>query len=205
MRILDNHSPYYLTFDHENTDEIIRISKNFVDWDLLNLEYWGSNKKFINRKLDPWPSKCLINLVPNAKELQLLESRVCLFISAPGLWYQPHRDGYNVKHKFGINYPISIQDDRCITNWYSDDICKGREIDTIGGKSTEVTNFDPALHTPLCSTIFKPGKPVLFNTDIFHNWDNSQSPNMRIMLTFRSDNENINFKKAKEILVGTLQ
>ena len=45
------------------------------------------------------------------------------------------------------------------------------------------------------------GEAVLFNSDIFHDWDNSASSNRRVVLTLRHTLPNkVSFDDAKKIL-----
>jgi len=51
--------------------------------------------------------------------------------------------------------------------------------------------------------IAKQGEVVLFNTDIFHDVDNTDSKNERTILTLRSTLfEKLDFFQAREILFG---
>ena len=56
---------------------------------------------------------------------------------------------------------------------------------------------------PAKSMIAKQGEVVLFNTDIFHDVDNTDSKNERTILTLRSTLfEKLDFFQAREILFG---
>ena len=51
----------------------------------------------------------------------------------------------------------------------------------------------------------KPGECILFNTDIFHDWDNQLSNNYRVVLTLRIKQPltgKIYFEDAKKIIFG---
>ena len=44
---------------------------------------------------------------------------------------------------------------------------------------------------------------ILFNTDIYHSWDNTKSSDQRIVLTMRDINvETVSYDEAKQILFG---
>ena len=53
--------------------------------------------------------------------------------------------------------------------------------------------------------IAQPNEAILFNTEIFHNWDNSLSNNERVVLTLRptlSVRREIYFDTMKKIMFG---
>ena len=108
-------------------------------------------------------------------------NRFTYFVSEPGFYFPPHTDGPN--HTWGINYPIQILDELCVTSWYdSKDLT---QYDLINGYSKICKDFQKHKHTPLKTTIFKPNECVLINTGIFHDWNNSKSTNRRVILTIR--------------------
>jgi hypothetical protein len=56
---------------------------------------------------------------------------------------------------------------------------------------------------PLKSMVAIQGECILFNTDIYHDWDNTQSNNERIVLTLRLENPGLMyFDDVKKILFG---
>jgi hypothetical protein len=119
-----------------------------------------------------------------ADRIKLIKNRISLFISKPGLYYRAHKDGMN--NKFSINYVSRVLDDKCITNWYSDEDLKEYAIDNLRtNTSRECDGFVKENHTPLKSMIAKQGECILFNTEIFHDWDNTGSNNERVVLTLR--------------------
>jgi hypothetical protein len=181
-------------------DEIVKIAHD----GMYNVESPPSiltmkeETHFLHHRLPLATGEKILTLLPKSAELEIWSKRAALFISRPGFAYRPHKDGLNMR--FGINYPVVIEDDKCITRWFSDDIAIGKEIDYLGGRSREVVDYDSENHKPIHSTVMKIGYPVLFNTDIFHSWDNSNSENVRAILTLRTLNEKIDFQKAKSIL-----
>ena len=51
--------------------------------------------------------------------------------------------------------------------------------------------------------VAKPNEMILFNTDIFHSWDNTKSDKSRRILTLRAKNySTFYFDDAKKILFG---
>jgi hypothetical protein len=109
-----------------------------------------------------------------------------------------------VLDRFSINYLTRVLDDKCVTSWYSDDDLKVYFIDnTLTQSSRECVGFIKENHTPIKSMIAKQNECLLFNTDIFHDFDNSQSDNTRVVLTLRCRNPNaMYFDDVKRILFG---
>lgn len=192
MNILNDQSPYYISYVDKNFQKIIDMAASQED------RGWNRVYKFKHEKLPIDLSEQILSLIPLSSKLELNVNRVSLFVSQPGLYYRPHKDGLSIR--FGINYPVIIRDNLCITSWYDDSIADNKLIDTMGGTSREVEGFEEDQAIPVMSVSHSPGNPVLFNTDIFHNWDNTQSPNIRVILTLRSTNPNITFADAKRIL-----
>jgi hypothetical protein len=196
--IIEDCSPYYIRFTHDRIKDLIEYCKKCIP----SLE----NKKwlfegFIHHKLSLEQAEELLMRTPISNLMPLNQNRVSLFISKPGIYYRAHKDGLN--HRFSINYTIQIADDKCVTSWYCDDDLKHYPIDYLGGNSRECKEFNPKNHTPLKSMIAKPGECILFNTDLFHDWDNSQSDNYRIILTLRMKQPNVGqtyFEDAKKII-----
>jgi hypothetical protein len=109
---------------------------------------------------------------------------VSFFYSPPNLYYRAHKDGLD--HRFSINHTIKVLDNKCVTSWYSDDVGKGYTRDYVNGESRELKGFVKENHTPIKSMVAQPNECILFNTEIFHDWDNRNSSNERVVLTLRS-------------------
>jgi hypothetical protein len=199
--IIEDCSPYYIRFSHNGIDKFIKYSL-----DIFNQQDWSETNSikhpgFSHCKLSPNLGKEFLDRIPIASQVELTPNRVSFFRSAPGLDYCAHKDGTN--HRFSINYTVKVLDDKCITSWYSDDDCKQYGIDTLNGSSRECINFDKNKHVPLKTMVAKPNECILFNTDIWHSWDNTQSLNDRIILTFRALNpENVYFEDVRKVLLG---
>ena len=103
--------------------------------------------------------------------------------------------------KFGLNYHVSIKDDKCVTSWYADEELAEYKL-WPSQHSRELIGADLKKHTPLKSVVFKPGEVSLLNVDMFHAFDNSQSDNERVVLTFRDMPVRHTFEEARHILFG---
>jgi len=199
--VIEDCSPYYIRFTHtglkEFVDYILEIY-NQQNWPLNSSE---SNPGFRHCRLPLEIAKTVLEKTPVAKDIELNMHRVSYFTSAPGMKYRAHKDG--IDHRFSLNYTVKILDDKCVTSWYNDDELKHYPIDNIGGVSRECLGFDSSKHTAQKTMIAQPNECILFNTDIFHSWDNSQSINERIVLTLRSTTPGIvYFDDVKKVLLG---
>ena len=194
LSIIEDCSPYYIRFTHNSISDII-------DSCLLSIDDVSFTRPFTHHKFDFDTAGKILNMVPFSKDIEFYQHRVSLFVSQPGLYYRAHKDGLN--HRFSINYTVKILDDKCVTSWYSDEECKDYPIDTLDGWSREASGFKKSNHTALKSMVAKPNECILFNTDIFHDFDNTNSTNERIVLTLRARQVGkIYFEDAKKILFG---
>ena len=193
-KIIEDCSPYYIRFTHENIDAIIAQCKDVVSSSVYE-------KGFTHQRLDIPVAEDILKLMPMSKQLNFLKLRVSLFVTQPGHYYRAHKDGTSMR--IGINYTVNVLDDKCITNWYADKDLEEYPIDYLQNRSAsrEVLGFDRHKHTPLKSTTFVEGECILFNTDTFHDVDNTESSNQRVILTLRlAHTENLFFNDVKQIL-----
>ena len=195
--IIEDCAPYYVRFTHNNIEKIIEISK-----DAVANEEWTTD--FSNKRLGPEIVETVKELSPLYNYFDLSRRRVAMFVSQPGLYYQAHKDGLN--HKFSLNYTVKILDDKCVTSWYSDEDLKGYQItNLVTLTSRECMGFDKTKHTPLKTMVAKPNECILFNSDIFHDWDNSASDHERMVLTLRLidySKPGSTFEDARQIILG---
>lgn len=194
--IIEDCSPYYIRFTHPGIDQLIEYCKKCIP-DLTDI------KRFKHHMLLPTDAMTILNQTPIFDMLPLSTKRVSLFISSPGMYYRAHKDGTD--HRISINYTILINDNKCVTNWYNDEDLQSYSIDNCGGWSRECKEFNPKNHVPIKSMIAKPGECILFNTDIFHDWNNAESSNHRIVLTLRIKQPftgNMYFDDVKKIMFG---
>jgi hypothetical protein len=192
--IIEDCSPYYIRYTHEGINDIIDYCNECTPK--------FNNHQFMHYMLPETQAARMLSLIPASKQLELMINRVSLFISKPGLYYGAHKDGLD--HRFSINYVSKVLDDKCITSWYSDDDLKDYPIDNLPKKaSRECVGFVRENHTPLKSMVAKQNECILFNTDIFHDWDNRNSSNERVVLTLRMVKElrpQTYFENARKIL-----
>jgi hypothetical protein len=203
FEILEDCSPYFIRYTHTGSDEVIAMCKEQKSLDIDSL---SRKLKFINYRLPEPKGIEILNKVYGAKELSLISKRVSLFVTQPQYYYRPHRDGLAVP--MGINYNVDIIDDKCVTSWYDNNAFIGRPIDNLpSNTSREIADYNRRLEKdtikPVKSMTAKQGEVILFNTDLFHDVDNTNSPNERTILTLRSSLfEKLNFLQARKILFG---
>jgi len=198
--IIEDNSPYYIKFNMPTVVEIANVCK-----DACSRVF---KRPFVSEQLDNDLMSQVIDLIPKFGLLELSPLRMNFFVSKPGLYSPPHKDGQNMQ--FGINIPIEISDELCTTNWYTDQSLAHCEYydgpdDFMGMKRyvREIRNYQVDSVKATVSTVMKPNECVLFNVNQFHDWDNRLSPNRRIILTLRPQPSSfISFEQAAQILFG---
>jgi hypothetical protein len=196
-KIIEDHSPYYITFTYPGFEDVVNYCRKF--------KFLWSKDRLIHPMTSVIFPEHVGSLILNTsnlpRELEFEENRVGLFITKPGGYYRPHKDGG--KTRAGINFPIQILDTDCLTQWYSDEDMERWPIDSAlenieqSRESLSFHHADKESLTPLKSVSFQEGQCILFNTDIFHDFDNTRSNNIRVMLTLR-------LKKYDEIYFSNL-
>jgi hypothetical protein len=202
LTIIEDCSPFYIRFTYDGIENVMDYCKENMPVNTEALE------KFTHHKLSKKDGQHMLNLIPFSNKFNFLVDRVSLFLSKPGLNYRAHKDGLNAK--FSINYAFLVADDKCVTSWYSDeDIDSKYSIvdseDPMTAQSREALGFKAENHTPVKTMTAQPGECVLFNTDIYHSFDNSASTNLRGILTLRisaREYDVIDFRIARAILFG---
>jgi hypothetical protein len=203
--IIEDCSPYYIRFTWDGLSDLIALCNTypFPERNEFNFRHHRIPDNFRIKIMERLP---MCNRIPfNIK-------RFSFFISEPGLYYGAHKD--SIDHRFSLNIPIMILDDKCVTSWYSDDDLKEYTITTserpsldpsfivpANTASREILNWDRTKHQAIKTMVARPNEAILFNTDIFHAWDNGGSDKRRIVLTLRHENPaNVYFDDVKKIL-----
>lgn len=199
-QLIEDCSPYYVRFNHDGISDIVRICQE----ELLKISI---KTPFTPHVLSYKVSKLILSYVPFA-HLNFLQDRLSLFISKPGYRHFVHKDGLNTS--VGVNYGINILDDDCSTNWYSDETCE-KYKDKISAnlpynRARILTeDFKKENEVPLKTTIAQQSECMIFNTEIFHDWDNSQSKNTRVILKLRlAEEDGFSVEDMKKILFPEL-
>lgn len=199
--IIEDSSPYYVKYTHENIDAIVSICRTELEKapslfrKLLEEKTIGFSNYTLSNKI----GRQILSLIPFSNKIQFKENRVSLFISGPGYKHYVHIDGALTS----INYGIDISDNLCVTNWYdSNDIVSNFNItsDSYNRAIVSKEEFEKNQQLPKYKFTHKQDEAILFNTSIHHNFDNSRSNSNRIILTLRPVNDQILFEDVKKIL-----
>ena len=178
--IIEDCSPYYIRFTHPGIENIIDVCKKGIE----GVEFTSS---FTHYKFPTDIREKIMELTPLTEDLSLDYYRASMFVTQPGRYYRAHKDGVN--HRISLNYTVEILDDTCVTSWYSDEELAGYNIVGLDwyNQSREAEGFGKNRHnhTPVKSMTAKPNECILFNTDLWHDFDNSKSTNRRSVLTLR--------------------
>jgi hypothetical protein len=207
--IIEDASPFFIRYKHDLVDQIIHSCEKNIPREFC---FTG----FKHHRFSEDIAENILSILPESKLIDFNKERVSLFITEAGKYYGAHKDGYP-RTMFSINYPILVGDSECITSWYSDEeidrfnyvvnrdarVNAGNIYQASNAQSREVQNFVKERHTPNKTMIAKKGEAILFNTDIYHDWDNSKSKNRRVVLTLRhSKPQTASFNDIKKILFG---
>jgi hypothetical protein len=205
IEIIEDCSPYFIRYKHTGSDEIIQRCRQLKAEQIDSIT--EPRNKFLHHRLPVNDGLDILNRIPHNDQFKFIDSRVSLFVFQPGVYYRPHKDGLDCT--FGINYIVDVKDSKCVTSWYSDEQFAGRPIDNLAGKtkSREIADYNRREEwnkiIPVKSMVARQDEVILFNTDIFHDVNNYNSPNERTILTLRTDQGyNMNFFDARKILFG---
>lgn len=201
--IIEDCSPYCIRFRFEGLEELI----NFIKTLKPSVEYGAVN--YFHRTFHEVDAKKIIEKLPMANDFDWLTKRFTIFSTPPGRCCAIHKDGNAYKDGgggdfVGINIPLTILDDQCVTSWYDDEVFK--DMNVFGWPYCFKVLFDPKGYDQfpkLKQMVMKPTEVVLFNSSIYHSWENNKSKNIREILTLRfKHGEQINFFDARKILFG---
>jgi hypothetical protein len=198
-RIVEDCSPYYVRFTASEHSKVVDICQQIVD-------HYKDQTDFTSIPVESTDAKLLVEQIPLFGLLRLNKQRINLFVSQPGVYRPPHKDGAIMQ--FGINFMIEVLDDKCITSWYGEELAERKDyfsgIDDNGiqhRQLRELREYQQGEATPIKSMIAMAADCVLFNVGMFHDWDNTASPNRRIVLTLRPPpGSTMSFEQAKKIL-----
>lgn len=194
MKLVHSSHPYLLSFEDASVEAIRQICLPLIPSLTQSL--------FTHIKLDEDTSTQVLHQVPFAKELMIKPDRVSMFITPPRTYYRAHKDGHHFR--FGLNYPLIIQDNKAVTRWYSDESIDSRYSVTPGTKgginSREVVGFNPLVVKPVYSAIMGTDDLWLFNVGAYHDFHN-RSDHYRVILTLRSESPTLTFEDAARLLI----
>lgn len=183
--ILEDASPFFIRFRFPGIEHLIAKAKEKFIFRENNDGRTHQNNGFSHYRLGQQAGLELLNMVPFRDRLPFIESRVSYFTSQPGYRHHVHIDGAALSFNFGVD----IRDSLCKTSWYDEKDINGVYTITSGLPANRaIVNIPEFLENParpIKTFVHNEGECVLVNTDTFHDFDNSQSPNTRTILTLR--------------------
>ena len=193
--IIEDCSPYYIRFTFDRLDAIIEYVRTLSPIDIKQYRDYTHDTLSIDHASN------IVSMLPMANELNFNINRVAVFTTPPGGGCGIHKDG--LTHRMSLNIPIEILDNDCITNWYTDEEFDGLPVPN-GSTYTRNVYYDYKTmdkFTPIKTMVAQKNEMMLFNTEIYHSWNNIKSSNKRRILTLRSVNPGtVYFDDVKKIL-----
>lgn len=190
--IIEDCSPYYIRFTWPGLREFV----NYVASLPIDLSTGMERSAYIHYRFEIETAKSIISKLPMKDKLNFNHEQVSIFSTFPEKQSVIHKDGSN--NRYSINVPTMILDNKCYTSWYPDEAMDNFE--KLEDDYSRIVKHPKNLK-PLKTTVLQPNECILFNTDIYHGWDNRKSFNKRNMLMIRDiDPGNIYFDDVKKIL-----
>ena len=235
LRILEDHSPYYITFTFDGIENLIEecnkivagsehldmnsgitISERKEVVTVFNPDFELYMKNLLIYHIKPAGLDKIKSYLPWTTELDMPEWRGRIFRTAPHYKHVIHKDRAN----YGLNFMMTVQDDKCITSFYSDDgvealndkdrveelrvLEHSAQWDKNGSRLRITSGVDDSTLVPIKTLIAQQGQGILFNTDIYHSWHNA-SDFHRTAIYMRPGPDDFNtFDFAKKELFGEL-
>ena len=191
--IIEDCSPYYIRFTWNKLPELV----NFIKSRPIDLTGRLERTAYTHYNFDDITARQIVKQLPMEQDFLFDITRVALFITPPGGKSTIHKDG--VDNRMSINIGISILDNKCTTSWYTDESVS--HLEKLNDEYSRVVTANGPI-TPVKQMTAQSNECILFNTDIYHLWDN-QSDKTRIVLTLRdTDHGNLYFEDAKKKLFG---
>lgn len=176
--IIEDASPFYIRFRFTGLDKVISYALSVSIFDIIDA------KNYIHKTYRSEDSSQIIDMLPMSKIFNFRKHRVANFLTHPKKCSSIHKDGRADRVSFNI--PLIILDDECITSWYNDETFSERAL--YGMPYSRIIYFNKEGYSEIKKAkelVVKPNEMILFNTDIFHSWENNNSTNMREVLTLR--------------------
>ena len=195
--IIEDCSPYYIRFTWNGLAELA----DFIKSRSRHGGHTRDFKQYTHYDFDLANAYSILTKLPMYKDFDFMLDRVGLFISHPSRKAVIHKDGPD--HRFSINMLIEVHDECCSTSWWDEEQLsqynKGHH-----DPYTRQLDVPIPFPTPAKTMIAQPNECVLFNTDMWHAWNNA-SEHQRILLTLRVNKPGeLYFDDAKKILFGNV-
>ena len=193
--LIEDSSPFYVRFTFTGIETFIDHMKSLSPDCFYKKDCVG----YIHSDVIESESETVLKKLPLTKKFEFVKKRIGVFETLPYGGCGIHKDGSNSKVSFNI--PVEIHDDLCVTKWYDDSLFKGMKVLGLPYSRNVFRDFTKMQTFPYTKEmIAKMGEAIIFNTDIYHSFDNTISSNWRRVLTLRLVDDNISFQQAKGIL-----
>jgi hypothetical protein len=196
--IIEDCSPFYVRFTFDGIQSFIEHMQSLSPESFNKKDYLG----YIHSDVIESEVETVLKKLRLTEKFEFVKKRVGVFDTLPYGGCGIHKDGYNRKVSFNI--PIEIHDDLCVTKWYDDSLFEGMKVAGFPYSRNvflDYTKMQTISHSK--EMVAKIGEAIIFNTDIYHSFDNTKSSDWRRVLTLRLVDDNISFQQAKEILFPT--
>ena len=193
--VIEDCSPFYVRFTFAGIESFISEIKSLPDKCFNKTPHEG----YIHSDIIETEVETILKKLPLSKNFEFIKHRVAVFDTVPHGGCGIHKDGY--KRKVSFNIPIEISDNKCVTKWYDDSLFQDMEVKGFPYTRNVFSNFTEMQKFPhIKEMIAKIGEAIIFNTDIYHSFDNTESSNWRRVLTLRLVDDDISFQQASEML-----
>ena len=189
--VIEDCSPYYTRFTFDSLQTIANLALNMLPEKVTDYNGYG------HETFSEEDANKIFSLLPMADVIKFKSASV--FTTPPAGGCGIHKDGKD--HRVSFNIPL-VEAKDCATTWYTDFHFENFKMNTLGGYTRNVfPNWnDMEQFTPAKSLVAQQGEMILFNTDIYHAWQN-KGPTTRKMLILRSENPGLlNFYQVRKLL-----
>ena len=194
--IIENCSPFYIRIKFNELPQIISEVQSMPDIVFNHTDY----QSYVHSNIIPKVATEFLSKFELFDDYKFIDTRVGVFTTPPGKGCGIHKDG--TIRKVSFNIPIQVLDDKCVTRWYDDETFANTPITGLPYSKNVHLDYTTMQKIPcIKSLVVNAEDMILFNTDIYHSWDNILSTNYRKILTLRLLDDSISFDEvAKNIL-----
>lgn len=199
--IIEDASPYFIRFTFPGLEDLVSYVKSVKP----SIEYGAVN--YFHRIFSQEDAQKIIAKLPMKDRFDWLDKRLTIFATPPGRCCAIHKDINAFKEGsssdyVGLNLPLTVLDDKCVTSWYADETFADRK--PYGWPYGDKVHFNPRGYDEfpkIHQMVARPNEMILFNASIYHSWENNKSKNLREILTFRfKRGDSVTFEDARKIL-----
>jgi hypothetical protein len=201
MLISQDNSPYFLKFNLDNVNLRLSEFKSILPKYLFEDDV--SDKLYHIYDLSKFEINHFFNLIP-LNDITEWHDIVRVVSVKKGFVGPLHKDGINAKSS--INIGIHVKNSDCTTYWFDDEKIniksesKKMELDGKNINSRNADGIDWRNIEPSAKTVLEQNELILFNSNIYHTWDNLTGENARVTLKLRP-RKDLDFSILKETVL----